>query len=174
MRYLIIIVFTFLTTKGYSQLENKNMEQRLTIITLGVSDLKKSTEFYENIFGWEKSESSNEYISFFTLNGIQLALYGRNDLAKDATVDSNGNGFKGFTISHKTKSEKEVDQLINNLRNKGVKIVKEPQKADWGGYSSYVSDLDGNLWEIAFNPFIRLDEKYQPFGYFTVANNGYK
>ena len=76
MRYLIIIVFTFLTTKGYSQLENKNMEQRLTIITLGVSDLKKSTEFYENIFGWEKSESSNEYISFFTLNGIQLALYG--------------------------------------------------------------------------------------------------
>lgn len=158
MRYLIIIVFTFLTTKGYSQSENINMEQRLTIITLGVSDLKKSTEFYENIFGWEKSESSNEYISFFTLNGIQLALYGRNELARDATVDSNGNGFKGFTISFNTKSEKEVDQLIKNLRNKGVKIVKEPQKADWGGYSSYISDLDGNLWEIAFNPYLPLDK----------------
>jgi predicted lactoylglutathione lyase len=135
------------------------MEQRLTIITLGVSDLKKSTEFYESKFGWKKSESSSEYISFFTLNGIQLALYGRNELAEDATINSNGDGFKGFTLAYNTKSEKEVDQTIKELREKGVKIIKEPQKVNWGGYSSYVSDLDGNLWEIAFNPFLGLDEK---------------
>ncbi len=135
------------------------MEQRLTIITLGVSDLKKSTDFYKTKFGWKKSELSNEHISFFTLNGIQLALYDRNELAEDATVNSNGNGFKGFTLAYNTKSEKEVDQLIEKLRAEGVKIIKEPQKVIWGGYSSYVSDLDGNLWEIAFNPFLGLDEK---------------
>ncbi len=134
------------------------MEQRLTIITLGVSDLKNSTAFYETKFGWKKSELSNEYISFFTLNGIQLALYERNELAKDATVNPNGNGFKGFTIAYNTKSEKEVDQLITELRAKGVKIIKEPQKVNWGGYSSYVSDIDGYLWEIAFNPYLTLDK----------------
>jgi hypothetical protein len=134
------------------------MEQRLTIITLGVSDLKKSTDFYKTKFGWKKSELSNEHISFFTLNGIQLALYDRNELAEDATVNSNGYGFKGFTLAYNTKSEKEVDQLIEKLRAEGVKIIKEPQKVIWGGYSSYVSDLDGNLWEIAFNPFLKLNE----------------
>jgi len=134
------------------------MEQRLTIITLGVSDLRKSTEFYESKFGWKKNESSNEHISFFTLNGIQLALYGNNELAKDATVNSNGNGFKGFTLAYNVNTEKEVNQTIEELRRKGVEIVKEPQKVNWGGYSSYVSDLDGNLWEIAFNPFLELDE----------------
>lgn len=134
------------------------MEQRLTIITLGVSDLIKSTNFYETQFGWKKSDLSNEYISFFTLNGIQLALYGRNELAEDATVNPDGNGFKGFTIAYNAKSEREVDQLIENLRAKGVEIIKEPQKVVWGGYSSYISDLDGNLWEIAFNPFLSLDK----------------
>ena len=134
------------------------MEQRLTIITLGVSDLKKSTNFYETKFGWGKSELSNEYISLFVLNGIQLALYERNELANDATVNPNGNGFKGFTIAYNTKSKKEVDQLITELRAKGVKIIKEPQKVNWGGYSSYVSDIDGYLWEIAFNPYLTLDK----------------
>jgi len=145
------------TTASFGQSKMDSMEQRLTIITLGVSDLKKSTDFYETKFGWKKSESSNEDISLFDLNGIQLALYGRNELAKDATVNPDGNGFKGFTISYNTKSENEVDQLIEMLKIQGVKIVKEPQKTDWGGYSSYISDLDGNLWEIAFNPYLTLD-----------------
>jgi len=134
------------------------MEQRLTIITLGVSNLKKSTDFYETKFGWKKSELSNEYISFFTLKGIQLALYERSELAKDATVNSNGNGFKGFTLAHNVKSEKEVDHLVAKLKEQGVEIIKEPQKVNWGGYSSYVSDLDGNLWEIAYNPYLELDK----------------
>ncbi len=135
------------------------MEQRLTMITLGVSDLKQSTHFYVTKFGWEKSESSNEFISFFTLNGIQLALYERSELAKDATVESTGSGFKGFTMAYNTRSENEVDKLIKKMKEDGVKVIKEPQKVSWGGYSAYVSDLDGNLWEIAFNPFLELDEK---------------
>ncbi len=135
------------------------MEQRLTIITLGVTDLKKATHFYQSKFGWKKSNSSNEHISFFTLNGILLSLYKQEELAEDAGVDANGNGFKGFTMAYNTTSEKEVDRLIEKLRDKGVEIVKEPQKAIWGGYSSYIADLDGNLWEIAFNPYLKLDSE---------------
>ena len=133
------------------------MEQRLTIITLGVSDLKKATDFYESKFGWEKSSASNANISFFILNGIYLSLYPNKELAEDAKVNSAGNGFKGFTLAYNTRTENEVDQLIEKFRKKGVEILKEPQKTDWGGYSSYVSDLDGNLWAIAFNPFLELD-----------------
>ena len=135
------------------------MEQRLTIITLGVSDLEKSTRFYETLFGWTKLNSSNEHISFFTLNGILLSLYEKDKLAEDAKVNPKGSGFKGFTLAYNTRSEKEVDTIIENLRTKGVQIVKEPQKVHWGGYSSYISDLDGNLWEIAYNPFLVLDEQ---------------
>ena len=134
------------------------MEQRLTIITLGVRDLKKSTEFYENNFGWKMLSSSNENITFFYLNGIQLALFDKSELAKDAEVANDGKGFTGITISYNTRSESEVDEIIRSLRGKGVKIIKEPAKVFWGGYSSYISDLDGNLWEIAFNPYLQIDE----------------
>lgn len=130
------------------------MEQRITFFTLGVNDLKASTGFYETNFGWKRSPMSSENIVFFDLNGIHLSLYNRKALAEDATVEEAGGGFKGFTLAHNVGSEKEVDELIEDLRNKGVKIVKEPQKVFWGGYSSYISDPDENLWEIAFNPYL--------------------
>lgn len=135
------------------------MEQRLTIITLGVNDLATACDFYENKFGWKRHGNSMGDIVFFQLNGIQLAIFPRKELAKDATVPVKGEGFKGFTIAHNVRSEKEVDELINTLRNKGVKVVKEPQKAEWGGYSSYIADTENNLWEIAFNPYLKLDAK---------------
>ena len=134
------------------------MEQRLTIITLGVSNLEKSTRFYETKFGWKKSKDSNAHISFFNLNGILLSLYEKKELAKDAQVNPEGKGFKQFTLACNTRSKEEVNQLITELKAMGVEIAKEPQKTDWGGYSGYVSDLDGNLWEIAFNPYLALDE----------------
>lgn len=134
------------------------MEQRLTIVTLGVSDLKISSEFYQEKFGWKKMDSSNEFIHFFKLNGILLSLYPKEKLAEDAVVSHQGNGFKGFTLSYNTRSKEEVDELVETLENKGVKIVKKPKDAFWGGYSSYVCDPDENLWEIAFNPFLPLDE----------------
>ncbi|MCE2769300.1 MAG: VOC family protein [Saprospiraceae bacterium] len=133
------------------------MEQRLTFMTLGVKDLNSSIDFYENKFGWKRSELSNNELIIYQLNGIYLALYSRNELAKDATVDSVGNGFNGFTFSYNERSEKEVDDLIKGLRDKGVKIVKEPQKVFWGGYSSYIADPDENLWEIAYNPYLKND-----------------
>ena len=133
------------------------MEQRLSIVTLGVSDLNLSTLFYETIFGWTKTKDSNQHISFFKLNGIILGLYPREELAKDATVSGDGSGFKGSTLAYNTRSEHEVDQIIQTLRAKAVTIIKEPQKVDWGGYSSYISDPDGHLWEIAYNPFLEMD-----------------
>jgi uncharacterized glyoxalase superfamily protein PhnB len=78
--------------------------------------------------------------------------------AKDALVSAEGNGFAGFTLAHNVNSEKEVDDLIADLQSKGVTITKEPQTMFWGGYSSYFSDPDGYLWEVAYNPFFPFDE----------------
>jgi uncharacterized protein len=130
------------------------MKAHITIITLGVSDLKKSKDFYERIFGWKPAAHSNDDICFYELNGIQLALFPAHSLAHDAGVDAHGSGFKKFTVAHNVGSEKEVDDLIAELESKGATIIKSPQKVFWGGYSSYVSDPDGNLWEIAYNPFM--------------------
>jgi len=131
------------------------MEQRLSFITLGVEDLNLSIDFYENKLGWTRSAMSNIDLILFELKGMHLSLYSKKELAKDATVDSIGSGFKGFTLAQNVWSEKEVDDLIHTLREKGVHIVKEPQKVFWGGYSSYIADPDGYLWEIAYNPFLK-------------------
>ena len=133
------------------------MEQRLSMITLGISDLQASIDFYSNVFGWKKIESDNYDIAFFQLNGIQFALYDRVRLAEDATIDPEGSGFKGFTLAYNARSEKEVEEIVSDLRVKGVRIIKIPQKVFWGGYNSYVADPDDNLWEIAFNPFLSID-----------------
>ena len=139
--------------------KTKSMEQRLTIVGLGVNDLQKASDFYENKFGWKKTKSSNENIVFFQMNGILLSLYPREKLAEDAMVSSEGSGFKGFTLAYNTRTKEEVDVLVGTLESKGVKIVKQPEDVFWGGYSSYVADIDDNLWEIAYNPFLPLDEK---------------
>lgn len=134
------------------------MEQRLSIITLGVNDFQKATSFYEDIFGWEKMDSSNESITFFKLNGILLSLYPKEKLAEDAQVPAEGNGFRGLTLAFITRSESEVDELVTKLAAKGTTVVKAPEKAFWGGYSAYIADPEGTLWEIAYNPFLALDK----------------
>lgn len=133
------------------------MQQRLTLITLGVFDLRVSREFYEEKFGWKPLPSSNDDVVFFQLNGIQLSLFPAHSLAEDAGVNEQGSGFKKFSLAYNLSSEREVDELITELHSKGVKVLKKPQKVFWGGYSSYIEDPDGNLWEIAFNPFMTFD-----------------
>lgn len=133
------------------------MEQRVTIIGLGVADLDVSNKFYEGKLGWKKLSTSNEGISFFQLNGLLLSLYPREKLAEDAQVSAKGNGFKGFTLAYNTRSKEEVDSLFKDFSNKGIIIVKPPEEVFWGGYSGYIADPDDNLWEIAFNPFLPLD-----------------
>ena len=134
------------------------MNQHLNIITLGVRDFKKSVEFYSKILGWKPSGDSNDDIMFFQAGRVVLALYPREKLAEDALISSTGNGFSGITLAYNTHSEAEVDEIIGDLKSKGVKIVKQPQKVFWGGYSSYFADPDGYLWEVAYNPFFVFDE----------------
>ena len=134
------------------------MEPRLTLITLGVNNLVASASFYEQNFGWQRLPASTDHIVFYGLNGIQLALFPKHELANDAGVSPDGSGFKSFSLAHNLRSEEAVDDLIAELEQKGVTIVKRPQKLFWGGYSSYISDPDGYLWEFAYNPYLPLDE----------------
>jgi catechol 2,3-dioxygenase-like lactoylglutathione lyase family enzyme len=134
------------------------MNQYLHIITLGVRDFKKSVEFYSKTLGWKASSNSNDDIAFFQAGGVVLALYPREKLAEDAVIAPEGSGFSGFTLAYNARSEAEVDEIITDLKAKGVKIVKEPQKVFWGGYSSYFADPDDHRWEVAFNPFFVFDD----------------
>ena len=134
------------------------MNQHLHIITLGVRDFEKSKKFYSGVLGWKQSAASNDGISFFQAGGVVLAIFPRDELAKDAFVPSEGSGFAGFSLAYNAQSESEVDEIIADLKSKGVKIVKEPQKVFWGGYSSYFADPDEYCWEVAYNPFFVFDE----------------
>ncbi len=133
------------------------MKQRLHLVTLGVRDFEKSKKFYEETLGW-KVARPQEGIAFFQAGGVVLAIYPREELAKDAVIDAKGSGFAGFTLAYNARSESEVDEIMADLKTKGVKIVKEPQKVFWGGYSSYFADPDDYLWEVAHNPFFPFDE----------------
>jgi len=134
------------------------MNQHLHLVTLGVRDLDSSRKFYTELLGWKPSSAGNDGIIFFQAGGIVLALFPREELAKDAMISPEGNGFSGFTLAYNARSESEVDEIINALKTKGVKIIKEPQKVFWGGYSSYFADPDDNRWEVAYNPFFPFDE----------------
>ena len=127
------------------------MKPRISMITLGVSDLEKSIKFYKEGLGFPRMASPPE-IAFFTLNGSWLGLYNRESLAEDATVSPEGSGFNGFTLSHNVASESNVDQIIGQAVSVGATLVKQPQKVFWGGYSGYFKDPDGYLWEVAHNP----------------------
>ena len=129
------------------------MRQKLNLVTLGVDDFEKSVNFYEVGLGWKKSSRSVSDLALFPLGGITLALYLRQELAKDTTLEYHSTPFAGITLSYNAKSEHEVDEVLMLIEKIGGTIIKPAQKVFWGGYSSYVSDPDGNLWEIAYNPF---------------------
>jgi uncharacterized protein len=133
------------------------MEQRLSIVTLGVSDLKRSQAFYERL-GWKKSSASSEAIVFFQAGGMALALYPRHELAKDAHVSGDGQGFCGVTLAYNTRSRQDADAALAEAKAAGAKIVKPAEEAFWGGYSGYFADPDGFLWEVAWNPFFTIAE----------------
>ena len=129
------------------------MEQRISLITLGVAELQRAVAFYERVVGW-KAESSPPGVVFFDLNGVVFALWPHDELAKDMgmTADSVA-AYRGYSLAHNVRSEEEVNAIFARLKNNGVTVVKEPQKAFWGGYTGYFSDLDGHPWDIAYNPF---------------------
>jgi len=135
------------------------MEPRINIVTLGVRNFNAALNFYKDGLGWTISSASNERIAFFPLGGIVLALYPREALAEDAKVEPTGAGFTGITLAYNANSPEEVDKVLDEVEILGAKIVKKAERVFWGGYSGYFADLDGYLWEVAFNPFIQFDEK---------------
>lgn len=135
------------------------MEQRISIITLGVSDLKKARAFYDAL-GWKvASEDKTEEIVAYDLQNMTLALYPLDKLAEDAKISVERSGYSTITIAYNVNSETEVNETLEEAQKAGGKLIKAAEKVFWGGYSGYFSDPDGNLWEVAFNPFAPLGPK---------------
>lgn len=129
------------------------MQPRISMITLGVKNLEKSVAFYQQGLGLPLYEPQSDGIAFFNLNGTWLGLYPWDKLAEDVTVSPQGTGFRGVTLAHNVKSKKEVERVMSQAMHAGAKIIKPAQDVFWGGYSGYFADLDGHLWEVAWNPF---------------------
>jgi uncharacterized protein len=134
-----------------AQWRPSNLEQRISLITLGVADLERSRKFYES-FGWRRSMAGAQGIVFFQLRGMALALFPRDELAKDANVRPEGQGFAGISLAYNTRTREEVDLLLAQAKAAGAKILKPGEEASWGGYAGYFSDPDGFPWEVAWNP----------------------
>jgi uncharacterized glyoxalase superfamily protein PhnB len=133
--------------------------QRLTLVTLGVADVARATDFYEAL-GWRRSSASQEgEITFLRMQGSALALYSRRSLAEDAGLSPDGSGFGGIVLALNCDSRDEVDAVHAEWVAAGAAHVKAPEELAWGGYVGYVADPDGHLWEIAHNPYMPNDEQ---------------
>ncbi len=132
------------------------MDQRLSVVTLGVSDLGRARAFYEAL-GWRTGWQEGEDVVFFQAGGMILALWGREQLAADSGVDDRG-GFGGVALAHNVRSPQEVDRVIEEAERAGATITRAGAETFWGGYSGAFADPDGHAWEIAHNPHWRLAE----------------
>lgn len=130
---------------------------RIHIVTLGVSDLARSRRFYE-AWGWKASTASNDNIVFLKGGAGVLALYGREALAEDALAEDLPTGFAAVTLARNASAKEEVDAWFATALAAGARELKTPQEAFWGGYSGYLADPDGHLWEFAFNPYFVFDD----------------
>jgi catechol 2,3-dioxygenase-like lactoylglutathione lyase family enzyme len=125
------------------------------MITLGVSDLKRATVFYRDGLGWPADEKYDGVV-FFRLPGTWLALFPIEDLAADAQISAEGSGFSRVALAHNVASKDDVTGVLQAAQNAGATITKPAQDASWGGFSGYFRDLDGHLWEVAWNPHFDL------------------
>ena len=133
------------------------MEQRVSLITLGVTDLDRSREFYERL-GWRKSMAQAEGVVFFQTGGMAVSLFPLDELAKDANQSAEGGGFKGISLAYNARTRAEVDSVLQEAIGAGAKLLKPAQEAFWGGYSGYFADPDGFPWEVAWNPSFPIGE----------------
>jgi uncharacterized protein len=131
------------------------MEQRVSLVTLGVSDLARARAFYEAL-GWQAGNDSDDVV-FFQAGGMILALWSRERLADDSGVDDGG-GWGGVTLAYNVGLPAEVDAVIEEARGAGAKIARERAATFWGGYSGVFVDPDGHPWEVAHNAGWKLAE----------------
>ncbi|TBW32315.1 VOC family protein [Siculibacillus lacustris] len=134
------------------------MSLRLSMVTLGVADVAAATAFYEAL-GLVRGAPSEAAVTFFDMDGVILALYGRAALADDAGVAAMGDGFRGLALAWNVTGAAAVDAAIARAVAAGGRLVKAPERAFWGGYSGYFADPDGHLWEVADNPGFPFDER---------------
>ncbi|MCW2830849.1 MAG: hypothetical protein JWP31_1541 [Aeromicrobium sp.] len=134
------------------------MEQRISLITLGVTDLARARHFYEAGLGWVKGNPEQEVAFYQLSNGLVLAIWSRDELALDARVNDTGATFSGMTIAFNTRSHDEVDEILAQVVAAGGAVTKPATEQVWGGYSGYFADPDGHPWEVAFNPDWSIDE----------------
>ena len=128
------------------------MEQRVSLITLGVGDLARARAFYEAI-GWRSNAEPGDDIVFFQAGGMVVALWDRAKLAADTGLEDGGaNGFDGVVLAHVVASEDEVDRVVAEAEAAGARVTDRPAATFWGGYSGKFTDPDGHAWEIARNP----------------------
>ena len=126
------------------------MEQRLSLVTLGVADLAASRAFYEGL-GWTRTGDDQE-VAFYQCGGMVVALWTRAALAEDSTVEDPG-GWGGVTLALNVRSAAEVDAVLAEAKAAGARIGREGAETFWGGYSGVFIDPDGHPWEVAHNPF---------------------
>ncbi|KIC25640.1 MULTISPECIES: VOC family protein [unclassified Leisingera] len=132
------------------------MEQRVSLITLGVPDMEKAAAFYEAL-GWKRAESPDGVIAFDLISQT-LGLYPLVALAEDVGLPPEALGTGAITLSHNTRSKEEVAQLLAAAEDAGAEVLKPAQDVFWGGHHGYFRSPDGHVWEIAFNPFSPLAE----------------
>ncbi|MEZ5876262.1 MAG: VOC family protein [Tepidamorphaceae bacterium] len=133
------------------------MEQRVSLITLGVGDLMAAARFYESGLGWKRA-NSEPGIVFFQLPGMVLGLWSRKDLAEEAGVEDSGAGFSGMALAYNARSREEVDRVLDEAAAAGATLLKRAREVFWGGYLGYFRDPDGHVWEVAHNPFWTIAE----------------
>jgi catechol 2,3-dioxygenase-like lactoylglutathione lyase family enzyme len=128
------------------------MEQRLSVITLGVRDVARARRFYEEGLGWRLGGGEDD-VAFYQAGSLVFALFDWARLAEDAGLSDEGSGFRGVTLAHNTRTQGEVDSLLARAEAAGARITIAARKTFWGGYAGSFADPDGHLWEIAWNPF---------------------
>ena len=133
------------------------MEQRLSLVTLGVADLERSANFYEGGLGWTRG-SREEGVIFFQMPGMIFSLYPREALADDIGVAELAEGTGAVTLAYNARSREDVDTVLAQAIKAGATSIKSAKDEFWGGYSGYFADPDGHLWEVAFNPFWDIDD----------------
>jgi hypothetical protein len=126
------------------------VQQRLSLVTLGVTDLARAKAFYEAL-GWTSGAAPADDVVFFQCGGIIVALWGRDQLEEDSCVEDTG-GWGGITLAHNVGGPAEVDAVIEDARAAGGRIARAGAPTFWGGYSGVFIDPDGHPWEVAHNP----------------------
>jgi predicted lactoylglutathione lyase len=132
------------------------LDQRLSLVTLGVADLAHARGFYEAL-GWKSGAAPDDDVVFFQAGAMIVALWGREQLAEDSGVEDPG-GWGGITLAYNARSPEEVDAVIAEAENAGAQIARHGAETFWGGYSGVFLDPDGHPWEVAHNPHWTIED----------------